>query len=279
MYTVVHVNIDLLKSVLSVPTKTGQEHLMVQWLRTYFSLKGLTAVVDKANNVYVTKGISNAFPCLVAHTDSVHTLEVICVEEDQDDADALAAFDTRGLQTGLGGDDKAGIFICLSLIDRLENVKAVFFMGEEHGCIGARQRNGKFFADVAYAIEFDSPCQDIMTFTCNGVELFDLESKFFETIYPLLMSHGVNKWQHHPFTDVSVLKKDFDFPCLNLPGGYFHMHSRTEWVSKSAVANSIELGAAIILSLGENKHNFGYYPAKRSYPKSPVAITGLETHD
>ncbi len=275
MYTVSPVNIELLKTILAVPTRTGCEERMVAWLQNYFLDKPVDLSVDHLGNVYVTKGTAKYFPCLVAHTDSVHMMQEVTIRED---GDRITAHNKRGFQTGLGGDDKSGIFICLELIEKLDNVKAAFFVSEECGCVGSRGCDHTFFEDVGYAIQFDSPCNDIMTFTCNGVELFDLHSPFFHTVYPFIMQYGVTKWQHHPFTDVSVLKRKFDFACLNLPAGYYKMHSEQEYVLKSAVENSIQLGESLLRALGEAKHSFQCVERRTLYEDSPVKITGLMTH-
>jgi hypothetical protein len=52
---------------------------------------------------------------------------------------------------------------------------------------------------------------------------------------PIRKAHGVTDWQHHPHTDAGVLKCKFDFPCLNLPAGYFCVHNDEEYVLLTAV--------------------------------------------
>jgi len=71
-------NLELLKEVLSVPTKTYQEDLMVQYLVSWLTENNIEHFVDEYKNVYAIKQESPLiapdfyFPCVIAHTDTVH---------------------------------------------------------------------------------------------------------------------------------------------------------------------------------------------------------------
>ena len=64
-------NINFLKRVLSVPTKTYKEDLMIQFLTEWLVENNIPYFVDKMGNVYATKQTDEVeyFPCVVAHTD------------------------------------------------------------------------------------------------------------------------------------------------------------------------------------------------------------------
>ena len=265
----------LLKQVLAIPTKSRLEAKMIAWLMGHFHQRGVQCAVDPSGNVYVTKGRLNQgyYPCVIAHTDSVHDPEPITIAQH---GDKLIALDLDRRQTGLGGDDKAGIFICLQLLEQFTTIKAAYFVSEEIGCVGANACDPTFFQDVGYALEFDSPCQDITSYLCQGVQLFPDSGPFADQFVPLLSAHGVNRWQNHPFTDACVIKRRFPFPCPNLPAGYFRMHSRQEYVRVSAVANSLALGSRLITALGPERYEFIHDPNRPSNPAFPV--TELRTH-
>ena len=81
-------DLQFLKSVLSVPTKTYKEDLMVDFIIEWCKKENLSYYVDGSKNVYVTKFeemVSDDFyfPCVVAHTDTVHELDVINIREEQ----------------------------------------------------------------------------------------------------------------------------------------------------------------------------------------------------
>jgi tripeptide aminopeptidase len=211
------------------------------------------------------------YPCVSAHLDTVHEPQPIQVVQE---GDRLWALDKDHRRTGLGGDDKAGIFICLQLIEKIAKIKAAFFVAEEIGCQGSRACNDQFFDDVGYVMAFDSPGDNILTYTCDGTQLFPDEGLFHDTMLPILKAHGVTDWQHHPYTDVSVLKRKFDFPCLNLPAGYFRMHSGEEYVLLTAVANGIALGKNLISAFG---HRHYRYLATDKKGRPALNVSGLCT--
>jgi di/tripeptidase len=82
-------NIDLLKEVLSVPSKTYKEDLMVEFLVNWLTENNIEHYVDEHKNVYATKQETPElpedfhFPCVIAHTDTVHDLDTILVREEQ----------------------------------------------------------------------------------------------------------------------------------------------------------------------------------------------------
>jgi hypothetical protein len=270
-------NKKLLKELLRIPSHVREENLLTDWLMAYFNSRHDCAVRrDKMGNVYVTKGIQPPYPCVCAHLDTVHPLTNYLIQEE---GDTLYAVDWTEQRVGCGGDDKAGVYLCLRMLDRYPSLKAAFFVQEEIGCQGSRAADPQFFTDVGYVIEFDSPCDDILSFTCDGVRLFPLEGPFYEAVYPQLQKFGVLNWQHHPYTDVSILKRRFPFPCLNLPAGYFRMHSSLEYVQMAAVENTEQLAVSLIDALGCCVYSFRVIENGAADHKSPVLVTYLKTHD
>jgi len=162
-------NIDLLKEVLSVPSKTYREDLMVEFLVNWLTENNIEHYVDEHKNVYATKQenilISEDFyfPLVISHTDTVHEIEGIFVQEERlpnaqgEIKDAFKAYNSLDNPTGIGGDDKCGVFACLTLLKELPYLKAAFFVSEETGCHGSRKADERFFTNVGYGIQFDAP--------------------------------------------------------------------------------------------------------------------------
>ena len=101
-------------------------------------------------NLYVTKGISEYYPLVLAHTDSVHDIKEMVVKEEYlpnsqgDKKLALKAYTKDGnLPTGIGGDDKAGVFICLQLLERFNVIKGFFPVAKKPDVmvVGERKKN------------------------------------------------------------------------------------------------------------------------------------------
>ena len=120
--------LQLLKDVLSVPTCTYKEDKMVEFLKNYLTENNHDFFVDKHNNVYVTKTApefeGQPFPCVVAHTDTVHwDMKPINIKEEikrdfqLKEKLALKGYDDEGHPSGIGGDDKAGVFGCLVCLE------------------------------------------------------------------------------------------------------------------------------------------------------------------
>lgn len=238
-------NKTLLKSLLAVPTFSRQEYRMIAFIATQLRSMGIPYRVDLWGNVYATKGEGPGFyPLVCAHTDTVHIMEI--PTQIIECGGKMCACGPDGMNVGCGGDDKAGIFVCLEMLRISPRLKAAFWASEEIGCLGSLHADPEFCADVGYCIEFDSPNGDIVSFSCDGVQLFDDRGPFAEAAVPIMDAHGMNKWQYHPFTDVAALRRRFTFECLNLPCGYHCMHTEHEYVALSEVKNAISVGMSII---------------------------------
>lgn len=269
-------DITLLKEVLSVPTKTYQEHLMVDFLVNWLTENNIEHYVDNKMNIYATKKETSDlpedffFPCVISHTDTVHHLDSINIEEmmlknsQGELKPSLKAFNDEGLPTGIGGDDKCGVFACLTLLKELPYLKAAFFVAEETGCHGSNAADKNFFENVGYGIQFDAPENWMITEKCFGQLLFDRGTEFFEKIDKVLTEGMINEqmqYMVHPYTDVYALRTKFDFACINFSIGYYDYHTRDEYVVIEDVFNGIEMGRKMINELGYKLHY------KKSVPK------------
>lgn len=244
-----------LKEVLSVPTHSRQEDLMIQYLESVLSEKGYDYRKDGMGNIYVTKGKAEYFPCFVAHTDTVHSvnLNLKVVQLEENEKTILTGIDSKTMKpSGIGGDDKCGVFLCLEMLDKLDNVKVALFVSEEIGCLGSRQADPEFFKNVGYAIQYDSPKGNSMSMTLMGKELFGKSTEFGQKVSPLILEHGIDSWERHPYTDIWPLMEKFGFSCLNLAAGYHRYHTDNEYVVVEEVENAFELGLKLHEILGEN---------------------------
>lgn len=264
---------DVLKRLLAVPTDSYKEQIIVEWLVYYIkhNIPGATVVVDKWRNIYVTKGCAAVSPCVAAHIDSVHAIQPINIVED---GGRLIGFSDKNERIGIGGDDKAGVFVCLSLLHRFANIRAVFFATEECGMIGARNADPLFFNGVGYVMEFDCPSRNMMSYTSSGVRLFANDGDFIKSAYPSLMAHGTKLWQNHPYTDVMTIRKRFPISCLNLSCGYYNWHMRDEFVLWSDVELAVAQGADLVRTIEYVRHTFPVGAEDLSESLHP--ITALE---
>jgi tripeptide aminopeptidase len=269
-------NLQLLKDVLSVPTKTYKEDLMVNYLVQWLKENNIEYYVDEYKNVYATKQESVLippdfyFPCVIAHTDTVHDIDTINIREEQlpntqgELKLSYKAYNDLGNPTGIGGDDKCGVFACLTLLKELPYLKAAFFVSEETGCHGSKKAREEFFDNVGYGIQFDAPENWMITEKCFGQILFDRDSEFFEKVDQVLTEGMVKEdmqYMVHPYTDVYALRTKFNFSCINFSIGYYNYHTKNEYVVVEDVFNGIDMGRKMISSLGYKLH------FKESQPK------------
>jgi hypothetical protein len=165
----------------------------------------------------------------------------------------LTGIDSETMRpSGIGGDDKCGVFLCLEMLDTLDNVKVALFVSEEIGCVGSRQADPGFFSNVGYAIQYDSPMGNSMSLTLMGKKLFNEQSDFGQKVSSQILEHGVTSWERHPYTDIWPLMEKFGFSCLNLAAGYHRYHTDNEYVVVEEVENAFNLGLKLHELLGEN---------------------------
>ena len=273
-------NLQKFKELLSVPSKTYQEEDMVEYICDELEkIHGVTFYRDNMMNIYATKGIleeGEFYPMFIAHTDTVHNkIDKIVVKEEKlkrpytfgknfDDTlvDVLKAYDVNDLPTGIGGDDKCGIFICLELLKQLDKVKIGLFVSEETGCHGSSKCDENFLQDVGYITQYDAPGNHLITEICSGVRLFERDGEFFTKTSKVITESFGNEMlvQSHPYTDISQLKKKIDVSCINMSCGYYNMHSPQEFISIEDVKCAIEAGKNMVKELGYKKYEYQYKP-------------------
>ena len=256
----------LLKEILSIPSYSGNERKLVNFICEFLEENKIPYKVDELFNIYCTKGDADIYPCVVAHTDTVHNNNHIDVRTELKKncrnvlKEAYKGYNAKGKPTGIGGDDKAGVFACLTLLLELPALKAAFFVSEEIGCKGSKEADEAFFENVGYAIQFDAPYDYMVTEVSSGVPLFDRRSEFFNKANNVLIEYIIPEYGSHPFTDVYALKKLFDFSCINLSIGYYEHHTADEYVILEDVENGIKIGREMIASLGYEKYKKRYVP-------------------
>ena len=271
-------DLNKFKELLSVPTKTYKESKMVEYLMTTIGdMEGVDLTSDKYNNIYVTKGVldeGESYPMFISHTDTVHELiDQINVKEEylvrpytfgkdfgSEQSLCLKAYDNDGKPTGIGGDDKCGIFICLELLSRLDKVKVAFFVSEETGCHGSKMVDEEFLKDVGYCVQYDAPGDHLISYSCMGTVLFDQDGEFFKTALRSITGSFGNEMmvQSHPYTDIMMIKQKSDISCINMSCGYYNMHTSNEFVCINDVERAIIAGMNMVKDLGLKKYEFKY---------------------
>jgi len=246
---------EFLIDVLSVQTSSGKEHMMIEYIKDFVT-KNIpeASLAIKDNNIYVTKGTTyskGAYPCVVAHTDTVHDIHKDFKVFDNDGVLFAFSNDKFG-QVGVGGDDKVGVWIALEMLLCRETIKCAFFHSEEVGCVGSSQADMEWFKDVGYVFQSDRRGHTDFVNSIGGKELFD--KRFSNKISKVIKHHGY-KETSGAMTDVEQLVDNgLDVCVANMSSGYYNPHTDSEVVDFYAAENCLLMIESLIDTLGCERH-------------------------
>lgn len=261
----------LLLDILSVQSASRKEERMINFLKTYCLKKGYIVKVLE-DNIYVTKGFGEHYPCYVAHTDT-------CADIIPDDEFTIVSLDDcelagynykKDIFTQVGFDDKIGIFIALKMLDKIPYGKAFFPHAEEIGCVGTRKADMSFFNDCGYLIQCDRRNAKGIVDNVSGVKLFGDDFK------DILLLEGAKYARHMTtgmLTDVYTLKTmGLNVSCTNLECGYYNPHCEDDYCIVEEVYLTLDFVEDIYSStkgqkfehvhvapVYEHRYNKGYY--------------------
>lgn len=250
---------NLLRKLYEIHSPSGNEKAMKKFIKGYVKkqIPGVIFKSDHVGNLYMIKGNSETYPCIVAHLDQVqrgHSKDFKAIETE----DIIFGYSPNNRRReGLGADDKNGIWIALKCLEKYAFMKVAFFVSEEIGCIGSRNADMSFFEDTRFVIEPDRRgYEDLITdisFTslCNNDFLRDIGYEEFGY-----------KEESGMMTDVLELKeKGLKVSCLNLSCGYYEPHTDEEFTIKKDLLNCLGLVEHIIENCESvyPHENLGYY--------------------
>ena len=172
---------------------------------------------------------------LVAHLDTVHKQvpSIICYSRDNDYIMS---------PQGIGGDDRCGVFIILSLLRQLQFKPYILFtMGEEVGCVGAKAfvkwlcDDPDMLPDLKFIVEYDRKGnKDCVFYNCDNKKFEKFVEKFgFKTAY------GTS-------SDIKVIAPELGAAAVNLSSGYYNPHTEHEYVCMSDMRNVIEASVRML---------------------------------
>lgn len=227
----------LLKQLFCIHSKSGKEGKIRKFIWNWVKQNVPDAKVkcDKDGNMYITKGESETYPCVVAHLDQVqenHAKDFKCLETEE----VIIGFSKKRLQQqGLGADDKVGIWIGLKCLQRFDAIKLAYFVGEETGCIGSDACDMTFFDDCRFVIQCDRRGHEDLVTEISWTQLCSKE--FLDDIRYWKFGYreciGL-------MTDVETLKnRGLAVSCINMSCGYYKPHTDQEFVYKPAVLNCL----------------------------------------
>lgn len=244
------INLNELVAVMAIQSKSRNNGRMMAFLEERLKALKVPYYFDN-DNLYATKGKlkkGEFYPCFVAHTDTVH--EIKPSFNILHNNGYLIAMD-KFSQTGIGGDDKVGIYLALALLDLLDVCKVAFFVDEEIGCIGSGKAHKEFFENVGYVLQADRKGNTGVTESISGMDM--ISDEFKELIAPAMTFHS-RKYVDGMMTDVQTLAHKFDICMMNIECGYYLPHSDKEYVAVQDVENTLNFMYDVSSLCGKKQH-------------------------
>jgi len=242
------------ESILQISSCWGEEEKMTQKILESIPKDPSISISIKDGNIIVTKGrigVNEYFPTVCCHIDTVFNTTdsgvINVLREDHKKGEFIYSS-----PTGIGGDDKCGIFSCLQLLKKEKSIKAIFFSGEEIGMVGANNIDLEEFDDVGYLIELDRKGGNDIIMIHYGKNM--VSPVFLQKIENLLTKEGY-KQAEGIGTDVSSLQeRGLDISAVNISCGYYNPHLVSEFIKYSEVLNGISLAEKMISKLGKQRY-------------------------
>ena len=247
-------NTKLLYSLLAIESESHDSTEMEDFILRYARRRRWDIATDHMGNIYLTKGRADVYPCVVAHMDTVHAITGEPITPVTIDGRVTGVHASSMTQTGIGGDDKCGIYAALEIMGKLPACKAALFVDEEVGCLGSSDCDMGFFSDCAFVLQADRRGSSDFVTSIGGRPLSSVEWQ--KAIKPLLNAHGYQP-STGAMTDVEALRDNGLGICAaNLSAGYHNPHQDTEYIVLSELDNVTRLMLAICRTHGAQRWPF-----------------------
>lgn len=238
-----------LKKILGIASSSCAFYI-TKYIVNFLENNLLPHWMDGFGNIYITKGESDIYPCITAHLDTVHGLVPPNITERNGQLTS---------NEGIGGDDKVGIFIALSLLKKLDVLKVVFFTGEESGCTGSVGCDKDFLKNIGYIMVADR--RGNSDYVNNYFGAKTTSRKFDKRIKRILYQYNYES-ADGMITDVFNLLEEglTSVASCNLSCGYYLPHTKGEYVVIKEVYQTLELMYKMINALGNKKYMINFSP-------------------
>ena len=158
--------------------------------------------------------------------------------------------------TGLGADDRAGVFAMVQIIKSGLRPHIILTTDEEIGGIGATMLGKEEcpFEDLRYLIELDRRGEnDCVFYDCANEEFID----YVET-FGFKESFG-------SFSDISMIAPEWEVAAVNLSIGYRDEHTTSEVLFVSHMFNTIDKVKKMLSEDMEKVRKYNYIPSAYSF--------------
>lgn len=238
--------------VLRIQTVGRDESVMKAFIRTELEAMGRLYTEDNVGNILVG-GVDDFGPLVVAHMDTVHGI----VNNAWEPLKIRHKDGVLTSPTGIGGDDKVGVWAALEALRRYPVCRAAFFTQEESGCIGSGRVDGAWFdeAGIGWCIQADRRgYKDFVVCDWGGYkgEPNLCSWKFIGCVGGIAMAkYGYELCWSGSSTDVYTLsERGIGVSCVNISAGYYGEHTMGEKVVIGDAYNCRKLMLEVIARHG-----------------------------
>jgi hypothetical protein len=254
---------ELLKEILSIPSKSGNELNLVNFICEFLKMNKIPYEVDNMLNIYCTKGEADIYPCVVSQTNTeqeyIYNNDVKTEYKNNSNnvlKEAYKGYTRRGKPFRFGF-DKAGVFACLTLLLEMPVIKAAFFVSNKIFCIGKIAADPNFFENVGYTIEFDKPHETLKPNFSEFNPFSNNKSKnseFSQKVNSVLEDNTIQEYALRSQSFDNAINSSFEFCGTNLSIGHYNYRSSDEYVVLEDVEKGINIGKKMIEKLGFDKY-------------------------
>lgn len=250
-----------LENLLPLQNPSGKLHPVITYTIEQLKSIGRTPVLDKHNNILALA--DHPLPRgIVAHTDSVGQYK----GKDREGFEYRHGnYHSVRFKRPIGGDDKVGVAIALTLAEQMPDISVILPADEEIGCVGSSK--------------IELPQHDLLV-QCDRRGANDLvnhiwepmTSKEFDWVATDLLPH--RELVHGMMTDVEQLCW-YSNNSVNMSCGYFNPHSVMELINWKYACQALEDAATLLTETpyGLEPREVSHYTGAlygRSWPESDL---------
>ena len=231
-----------IKSLYTVYSPSGDEQQMSELIQETLTRNSIPYTITDDHQIY---RLNPGEPLVCAHLDEVHFAP--CEEIILHNQRYYGMTDHT--QTGIGADDKNGVWVVLNLLRTFPNLSFIFSTQEEIGAQGIKDLlknhlDKNVLDSIPYALIFDRQGNSDIIGTKNDYCAQDLEDAICEISQE-------NNFLYTPaqgvFSDCNKLRHYV--PCVNLSVGYYNAHSDQEYTEIKDLIQAFHFGAKLIQEL------------------------------
>lgn len=242
-------NIKLLNKLYTTHSPSGAESLMCDLVCNELDALKIDYKIDKQMQIY---RLIPGTPLMVAHMDQVQSTKCHKVMSFKN---SIYGFSKKGKLTGLGADDKNGIFVVLNMIKRFrDDISFIFSCNEERGgYLHLLPVLDELKGNHPYGLVFDRKGKSDIIGTGNNYccDDFEMAVRVFSKEHKYKPSHGI-------FSDCDELS--LHMPCVNLSVGYYNAHTVDEYTKPAELWRAIQLAETLLTNLPKKGTPFEIAP-------------------